>query len=61
MHYDLPAARFRLVGGHVVLPPGPSGPYRYLLAVAPLPVDGKEIARDRKAGLILYRLASAPG
>jgi hypothetical protein len=52
MHYDLPASRTRLAGGRIAA--WPAG--RYLLFAGAARIDGRVVARDRRAGLVLYEL-----
>ena len=51
MHYGLPEAPIRL-------PRTLGGKARYVLTASPLPLHGRIIAADRKAGLRLYELVS---
>jgi hypothetical protein len=55
MFYDLPSTRVRLRDGRLIARPGTTIP-RYLLVASPVRIDGRAIARDRRAGLVLYRL-----
>jgi hypothetical protein len=54
MYFDLPETTASLRHGRVALP-GLTR-YRYLLVAAPTQIDGRVIARDKRAHLVLYRL-----
>jgi hypothetical protein len=56
MHYDLPAATARLSFGQVFVPGGGGEVYSYLLVASPVRIAGSVVARDKRAGLTLYRL-----
>jgi hypothetical protein len=58
MHYDLPESAARLAKGRLALSNGDSDTYRYVLVASPTRITGTVIARDRRAGLTLYRIDS---
>ena len=60
MHYALPEAEAKLVRGQVVSPPNAAA-YNYVLTAGSVPLAGRVIARDRMAGLVLYRLDATAG
>ena len=55
MNYGLPETRATLVRGRLAAP-SDTRPYRYVLTAGSVPLDGRVIARDAAAGLVLYRL-----
>jgi hypothetical protein len=57
MSYDLPQEHALIRRGEVLLPSAAAYRYRYLLTTARIHLNGAIVARDRKAGLALYRLA----
>ncbi len=56
MHYGLPETAARLSDGRLILQSRAAAGIRYLLVASPVALDGRVVARDRKAGLRLYRL-----
>jgi hypothetical protein len=59
MHYDLPEKRATIHNREVALPGGSA--VRYLIAGSQLALDGRIVARDRRAHLVLYKLNQQPG
>ncbi len=59
MYFDLPETAASLAHGRLVAPGESTRGYRFLLVASPVRVDGIVIARDRRAGLTLYRVARA--
>ncbi len=57
MQYDLPVGTARLRNGRLITQGAGEPTYRYVLTAGPLPALGTVVARDRRAGLLLYRLA----